>query len=151
MAQQSTHLKKLQAKIFRGQNGAGEEDAKSAARSSSDPALTINIPNPVLTDSSQAGPAPPKITTKAEASSPKQTDENADAKPFRQRLIEKLGSKYHGAERYRLDQDDQRELHWKRWGPYLSDRQWVRDASVGRYMRLLTRYRRDLAHTGYRT
>jgi hypothetical protein len=44
---------------------------------------------------------------------------------FRQRLAEKLGTEYNGAERYRLQQDDRREKHWKRWGPYLSDRQWV--------------------------
>ncbi|HKT60440.1 MAG TPA: hypothetical protein VJQ46_10325 [Gemmatimonadales bacterium] len=29
-----------------------------------------------------------------------------------------------GAERERLAQDARRELNWKRWGPYLSERQW---------------------------
>jgi mannosylglycerate hydrolase MGH1-like protein len=29
-----------------------------------------------------------------------------------------------GAERRRLDEDTRRERNWKRWGPYLSDRQW---------------------------
>src|SRR5438876_5374261 len=29
-----------------------------------------------------------------------------------------------GAERRRLDEDRGREKNWKRWGPYLSDRQW---------------------------
>src|SRR5258708_20004580 len=29
-----------------------------------------------------------------------------------------------GAERRRLDEDRRREKNWKRWGPYLSDRQW---------------------------
>jgi len=29
-----------------------------------------------------------------------------------------------GAERRRLDEDTRREKNWKRWGPYLSDRQW---------------------------
>ncbi len=28
------------------------------------------------------------------------------------------------AERQRLDQDARQELYWKRWGPYLADRQW---------------------------
>ena len=28
------------------------------------------------------------------------------------------------AEELRLAQDDRRERHWKRWGPYLSERQW---------------------------
>src|SRR6266536_2944820 len=29
-----------------------------------------------------------------------------------------------GAERQRLDEDTRRERNWRRWGPYLSDRQW---------------------------
>src|SRR5438477_12027569 len=29
-----------------------------------------------------------------------------------------------GAERRRLDEDTRRERNWKRWGPYVSDRQW---------------------------
>jgi hypothetical protein len=28
------------------------------------------------------------------------------------------------AEFVRLDEDTRRERHWKRWGPYLSERQW---------------------------
>jgi hypothetical protein len=39
--------------------------------------------------------------------------------------MKRLGSDYHGVERYRLEQDEARERHWKRWGPYLSDRQWA--------------------------
>lgn len=50
--------------------------------------------------------------------------------PFRERLAQKLGDKYKGAEKYRLEQDNNREKHWKRWGPYLSDRQWVRVFSL---------------------
>lgn len=118
-----TPLKKLQAKIFRGQNG--EDAAKDKpTRSSSDPALTINIPNPNLNESSQPGPAPPKMA-KTESTGPNEAEEDVRADPFRQRLSEKLGPEYHGAERFRLDQDGRREQHWKRWGPYLSDRQWV--------------------------
>jgi hypothetical protein len=41
-------------------------------------------------------------------------------------LLRRLGNEYHGAERYRLEADRKKEVHWKRWGPYLSDRQWVR-------------------------
>ncbi len=124
-AMSQTPLKKLQAKIFRGQNG--EEVAKDGkpTRSSSDPALTINIPNPNLNESSQPGPAPPKMA-KTESTGPNEAEEDLRADPFRQRLSEKLGPEYHGAERFRLDQDGRREHHWKRWGPYLSDRQWVR-------------------------
>jgi hypothetical protein len=31
---------------------------------------------------------------------------------------------YGGAERLRLDEDARREKNWKRWGPYLAERQW---------------------------
>jgi hypothetical protein len=51
--------------------------------------------------------------------------EDEQPKSYRQRLAEALGTVYKGAEKYRLQQDDLREKHWKRWGPYLSDRQWV--------------------------
>ena len=30
-----------------------------------------------------------------------------------------------GAEAERLGQDERREINWKRWGPYLSERQWA--------------------------
>lgn len=126
-----TPLKKLQARIFRGQNGDDDaQDPSRPARSSSDPALTINIPNSVLNGSSQGGPTPPKMAHKNDSSSPKQAGEQTETHPFRQRLVEKLGSEYHGAERFRLDQDEARKIHWKRWGPYLSDRQWVRVPSI---------------------
>jgi hypothetical protein len=45
--------------------------------------------------------------------------------PYRDRLLRRLGSEYRGAERYRLEADRKKEVHWKKWGPYLSDRQWV--------------------------
>ena len=31
---------------------------------------------------------------------------------------------YDGAEIRRLKDDEKREANWKRWGPYLSERQW---------------------------
>ncbi|KZT11077.1 uncharacterized protein LAESUDRAFT_363738 [Laetiporus sulphureus 93-53] len=114
-----SQTKKIQGKIFRGENGVDSDITPS--RSSSDPTLTINIPKPAATT-----PAPPPKLAKAELSSSPNNDEgSADYKVFRERLAEKLGSDYHGAERYRLDQDRKRELHWKRWGPYVSDRQWA--------------------------
>ena len=123
MAQQNTHLKKLQAKIFRGQNDPvdSKDDGKAARPNTDSPSLTINIPNPVLNDSSQPAPAPPKNPKADAAPRPEQ-----QARTFRQRLVDSLGADYTGAERFRLDQDDKKECHWKRWGPYLSDRQWVR-------------------------
>lgn len=35
-----------------------------------------------------------------------------------------MGARYRSVEEYRLDQSDRYETHWKRWGPYLSERQW---------------------------
>ena len=43
------------------------------------------------------------------------------------------------AEEQRLDESHQRTKHWKRWGPYLAERQWgtVReDYSPGAVLRL---------------
>ncbi|GAA6016923.1 hypothetical protein JCM8202_004482 [Rhodotorula sphaerocarpa] len=33
--------------------------------------------------------------------------------------------KWKSVEEQRLDEDERREKHWKRWGPYLSERQWA--------------------------
>ncbi|KZT71059.1 hypothetical protein DAEQUDRAFT_688521 [Daedalea quercina L-15889] len=112
--------KKIQGKIFRGENGG---DGFQSPRSTSDPALTISIPKPAA--SQTAVPAPPKLAKPDTTSSPKQEERSGDTRPFRHRIAEKLGNEYKGAERYRLDQDRKRDLHWKRWGPYLSDRQWA--------------------------
>lgn len=38
--------------------------------------------------------------------------------------------KWKSVEEQRLDEDERREKHWKRWGPYLSERQWVRYDAV---------------------
>ncbi|EJF65137.1 hypothetical protein DICSQDRAFT_79030 [Dichomitus squalens LYAD-421 SS1] len=125
MSQQNTPLKKLQARIFRGQNGDadGDDKATKTGDGASAAGLTINIPNPVLTGTTQNGPDPPKMPT--EQTPPKQSHPDVDTRPFRQRIAEKLGENYHGTERFRLDQDNKKERHWKRWGPYLSDRQWA--------------------------
>ncbi|HET7226624.1 MAG TPA: glucosidase [Candidatus Eisenbacteria bacterium] len=37
---------------------------------------------------------------------------------------EDSGASVHGAERHRLAEDARREKNWKRWGTYLSERQW---------------------------
>ncbi|KAH9935381.1 Six-hairpin glycosidase-like protein [Fomitopsis serialis] len=114
-----SQTKKIQGKIFRGENGSGQQPP----RSTSDPALTINIPRP--SPSQTAAPAPPKLAKAETASSPKQEQQNGGTQTFRTRLVDQLRDEYKGAERYRLEQDRKRELHWKRWGPYLSDRQWA--------------------------
>jgi hypothetical protein len=115
-----------QAKILRGQSLP--LDNGTTARNPIDPSLTIRIPKPPsLVKITPGGPtAPPKLKTANEAS-PKEDDETPeDVRPYRQRLLEKLGHHYKGVEKYRLQQDEKRERHWKRWGPYLSERQWVR-------------------------
>ena len=32
----------------------------------------------------------------------------------------------------RLNQSDSYDVHWKRWGPYVSERQWVSETSGAR-------------------
>lgn len=120
-------VQKIQDKIFgRASTGSDKdttEDPGSSERVDQVPSLTINIP---------------KDTTNTPNTAPQRKNDNPDSgddvgqaaatpplKPYRDRLSEKLGDKYKGAEKYRLAQDNSREKHWKRWGPYLSDRQWV--------------------------
>ncbi len=120
-------VQKIQDKIFgRAQTGSDKdttEDPGSSERVDQLPSLTINIP---------------KDTTNTPNTAPQRKNDNPDSegdvgqaaatpplRPYRDRLSEKLGDKYKGAEKYRLAQDNAREKHWKRWGPYLSDRQWV--------------------------
>ncbi|KAG2150833.1 Six-hairpin glycosidase-like protein [Suillus clintonianus] len=110
-------IKTLQQKLFRGTedtNGTQQMDSR-------DPGLTIQIPKAEL---APQAPKPPPKTTKAVSGDPK-IQGNDSTKSYRQRLSELLGVDYHGVEKYRLLQDQNRERHWKRWGPYLSDRQWA--------------------------
>jgi hypothetical protein len=44
--------------------------------------------------------------------------------PVRSRAPRKTGARADDAEARRLDEDSRREKNWKRWGPYLSERQW---------------------------
>lgn len=114
----SDAVKTLQQKLFRG----AEDTSGIQQTDSRDPGLTIQIPK-------VEPAASPKLPTKASKTAPSDlngTQENDSIKSYRQRLSESLGADYHGVEKYRLLQDQKRERHWKRWGPYLSDRQWVR-------------------------
>ena len=117
----SDAVRKVQDKLFRGANAGGPGDGSPSQER--EPGLTINIPNPILTDPTQNGPLPKMAKTETNTTN---LSENDDERPFRVRLAEQLGPDYQGTERFRLEQDDKRERHWKRWGPYLSDRQWVR-------------------------
>ncbi|EPQ57444.1 hypothetical protein GLOTRDRAFT_58806 [Gloeophyllum trabeum ATCC 11539] len=116
----------MQAKLFRAKaptdaNGDTDASPPPPTRSGSEPSLTIEIPRPMA----HADP-PPKLPKAAPDGSPKSGEQvDREEKPYRTRLAEKLGAEYPGVERYRLQQDGKKERHWKRWGPYLSDRQWA--------------------------
>jgi len=93
--------------------------------------LTINIPKPG--DQVQPSPLRPKLTKTVNGKEPpsldpipqveKETEE--EFATYREKLLDMLGPDYEGVEKYRLSQDEAKERHWKRWGPYLSERQWV--------------------------
>jgi hypothetical protein len=128
----SSSVKKMQDKLFGKNQSPLQSDDPSlqpqadTGADSPTPPLTINIPKP--------SPTPTYPARKTTDSSPRQdAAENtftqataAERRPYRERLAQQLGDKYKGAEKYRLREDDERKKHWKRWGPYLSDRQWVR-------------------------
>ncbi|CAE6481441.1 unnamed protein product [Rhizoctonia solani] len=114
--------KDIRTKIF-SQAATGSD---SGTPPITDPGLTIDIPKPT---SAPAAPAPlPKSKTKAE-----DVDEDepvaqgqTDTRSYRQKVLDALGTSYTSVENYRLEQDARKERHWKRWGPYLAERQWVR-------------------------
>lgn len=114
----SSSVKAIQEKLFRGgddSNGPGSSDSDSR-----DPRLTIQIPKSAASKSE-----PPPKALKASPQGQNTSDGDTIQKSYRQRLSDRLGVNYQGVERHRLQQDDARLRHWKRWGPYLSDRQWV--------------------------
>jgi hypothetical protein len=112
----SESLKRVQDKLFRGDSLYTQ--SKTPISKPAEPGLTIDIPKPAVSPK-----PPPKVSKPADAP-PRSSDE--PAKSYRARLMEMLGAEYCGVEKYRLMQDGKKERHWKRWGPYLSDRQWVR-------------------------
>lgn len=116
----SDSVKTLQQKLFRGAEDTNGSDIQQT--DSRDPGLTIQIPKAEL-----VAPLVPKLPPKTSKaiSGDLKTEEYGSIKNYKQRLSEALGVDYHGVEKYRLLQDENRERHWKRWGPYLSDRQWV--------------------------
>lgn len=74
-------------------------------------------------DSSQpSSPSPRRYSTSSRSPVGGVTEERPT---YRQQLLNKLGTHYSSVEEYRLDQDREKERHWKRWGPYLSERQWA--------------------------
>src|ERR1700722_14774713 len=117
----SESVKKVQEILFRG-GSPPDSRPESVAESRPDIGLTIRIPKPIPPISH----CPPP---KANRSSPDSSDASRPG-PFREELQENLGDKYRGAEKYRLEEDQNGEKQWKKWGPYVSDRQWVRSSFV---------------------
>ena len=117
-------LKNLQNKLFKGGDVPISESQSSEGK---EPGLSIDIPKPAEI------PKPPPKMTKGSLPSPANGQEMPKTGSFRERLAQQLGDNYKGAERYRLNQDEDRKKHWKRWGPYLSDRQWVREETCLAY------------------
>lgn len=109
-------VKVLQEKIFR----SGDDSPRSETQGR-DPGLTIHIPGKPPTPTKSDHPRKSSRSTREAVPS----DVSAPAKSYRQQLSQLLGSAFRGTEKYRLEQDEKRERHWKRWGPYLSDRQWA--------------------------
>jgi hypothetical protein len=116
----SESIKKVQGKLFRG----GSEDLNiqlPEATPKPGDGLTIDIPKPP----SPPDPNPFPKLSKRLSDAPMESSDDTAVKSYRSRLSDTLGLEYNGVEKYRLLQDGKRERHWKKWGPYLSDRQWV--------------------------
>ncbi|WWC90864.1 uncharacterized protein L201_005801 [Kwoniella dendrophila CBS 6074] len=150
----ASSAKKLQSKIFGQGVGGGDSSPSADSPSGSGTAtptnsgaeqLKINIPPPTHSQpgekrekenlpkrpslQSHDAPAPPELS-----GSPQPRDGGSDTdtpgtigqeqKSLRERLQRSMGPRYRSVEEHRLDQSDRYEVHWKRWGPYVSERQW---------------------------
>ncbi|RXK38115.1 cytoplasmic protein [Tremella mesenterica] len=141
--------KMLQSKLF-GAAGtvastlSGDETPTSASpnpNTASNPELRIDIPPPTGAPVREKDnlpkkavddtPQPPQTNSPhpsndgSDTNTPhSQTPKNGLDRPLRERLQQNLGPRYRSVEEYRLDQSDRYDVHWKRWGPYLSERQW---------------------------
>lgn len=100
------------------------------AHSGGSPDLIIEIPKPSQPQSTSLRPKlktnPSNIPPNLDGIPQVEKNRSEDAfTTYRDKLLDRLGPDYSGVEKYRLEQDEARERHWKRWGPYLSERQWV--------------------------
>ena len=130
----SESIKKVQGKLFRGEGALVQPDASipvvlDGARPAN-PGLAIHIPK-VSTPTPAPPPASrPKLVKQIGPDGSPDKETVDESRPYRDRVFEKLGGQYKGVEKYRLLQDEKKEKHWKRWGPYLSERQWVRLSAI---------------------
>ncbi|KAH8995603.1 Six-hairpin glycosidase-like protein [Lactarius akahatsu] len=114
----ATNTRSIQQKLFRSEPHGPQNTSDSPKP---DNPLTISIPKPVTPPST----LPPK-SGKPNSESKGSPAQNEQApQSYCDRLRQSLGTTYKTVEQYRLDQDGKRERHWKRWGPYVSDRQWA--------------------------
>ena len=116
----------IRNKVFGAQEsspGSTRSPTPSVSQQSDSPSLSIHIPSSANSQQDKK-PQLPKISNggilKASNSGRSREEET-----FQNRLLKKLGTRYDGCERYRLEEDEKKLNHWKRWGSYLSDRQWV--------------------------
>jgi hypothetical protein len=138
----SNAIRKVQDKLFRGNRSDDPAPPPTPPKQENEdraelPSLTINIPKPPpLQEKPQPPPKLGKLATEPLSNGADEADVYTQ---YRQRLAQKLGGEYQGAEKYRLQQADKREKHWKRWGPYLSDRQWASNILRSIFDWMLTR------------
>ncbi|KAF7976076.1 hypothetical protein HWV62_7634 [Athelia sp. TMB] len=124
----SESIKKVQGKLFRGEGAVVQPDAPISVADGArptNPGLAIHIPK-ISTPTPAPPPAPrPKLVKQIGPDGSPDKETVDESRPYRDRVFEKLGGQYKGVEKYRLLQDEKKEKHWKRWGPYLSERQWA--------------------------
>jgi hypothetical protein len=113
----ATNVRSIQQKLFRSDSPSLQNTSDSTKPENP---LTISIPKTATPPPT----LPSKVGKPQESNSSPTSNANVPGL-YRDRLRQKLGSVYKTVEQYRLDQDGKRERHWKRWGPYVSDRQWV--------------------------
>lgn len=111
--------KEIRNKIFSQSAGNGAEPNVQPSTEG----LTIDIPKPAL---APVALAPLPKVTKPKPEEVEETEGKEDTRSHRQKVLDLLGTSYTSVENYRLEQDARKEQHWKRWGPYLAERQWVR-------------------------
>lgn len=103
-------------------NGAGATPGAGANADTN--AASENLSTPV--NLSGASPQPPSGGAQSEPDTPQVLGggQEAPRASLRDRLLASMGPRYTSVEEFRLDQSDRYEKHWKRWGPYVSERQW---------------------------
>ncbi|KAF8585999.1 hypothetical protein K439DRAFT_1342009 [Ramaria rubella] len=120
----------LRGKIHSGA-AASAHAPSPALHTGNSPDLTIEIPKAQTPQLST--PVRPKLKPVSSNNPPtlesipqvEKTENEGEFATYREMLLDSLGPDYNGVEKYRLDQDEAHERHWKRWGPYLSERQWA--------------------------